>query len=303
MLALICLCAAAAAAEPAPAAQAAALKTHSRAFPLHADAIGWDTVEYLKYKTIIVSGPQRSGTTFFCASLAAYLGYTRLDEGETTTLHDAAGARSIAVRRLGLSAGRDEIVAAVSAVLRARENVVMQRPEWSYALHLLPPSPDLLVVVLARNCLDNLRSQNRIRWTCTHGASETGLFKAEVKLDAALKAAAGDLDDLICAVKQRAYKHYQAAALARKGVATHAIAYTSLGTLAGFVNSTLARKGFRPKQVAPSAASPAKGRGGRSKKLAGGSTHRRLGDDAPRANASSAAGADDDDDGDYPFED
>jgi hypothetical protein len=53
--------------------------------------------------------------------------------------------------------------------------------------------------------------------------------------------AAGDLDDMICAVKQRAYKSYQAAALRQKGIATHAVAYSSLGTLAGFVNDTIVK--------------------------------------------------------------
>jgi hypothetical protein len=61
--------------------------------------------------------------------------------------------------------------------------------------------------------------------------------------------AAGDLDDMICAVKQRAYKSYQAAALRQKGIATHAVAYSSLGTLAGFVNDTIVRKTFGKKQV------------------------------------------------------
>jgi hypothetical protein len=240
--------------ERGPPSRAAALKTFSRAFPLYSDAVAWDAIEWRKYKTIIISGPQRSGTTYFCKALAAHLGYKRLDEGMSAVLEDADGAPSINVRKMRV--GKREIVDETSAVLRARERVVMQRPQWSYALHLLPPSPDLLVIVLARNCLDVLISQNRIKWTCTHGEFESSLFKAEAEINPALTAAAGDLDDMVCAVKQRAYKHYQAAALARKGVATYAVAYTSFGTLSGFVNNTRARKAFKPKQIAPRISQP-----------------------------------------------
>jgi hypothetical protein len=240
--------------ERGPPSRTAALKTFSRAVPLYSDAVAWDAIEWRKYKTIIISGPQRSGTTYFCKALAAHLGYKRLDEDTSIALHDTDGAPSIKVLKLSVS--KREIVDETSAVLRARERVVMQRPQWSYALHLLPPSPDLLVIVLARNCLDVLISQNRIKWTCTHSETELAIFRAEAELDPALKAAAGDLDDAICAMKQRAYKHYQAAALARKGVATYAVAYTSFGTLSGFVNDTRARKAFQPKQVAVRTAAP-----------------------------------------------
>ena len=37
----------------------------ARAFPLHSDAVPWDSINYTRYTKIIVSGTQRSGTTFF----------------------------------------------------------------------------------------------------------------------------------------------------------------------------------------------------------------------------------------------
>ena len=34
-----------------------------RMFPLYAEAVSWESIEWKNYSKIIVSGPQRSGTT------------------------------------------------------------------------------------------------------------------------------------------------------------------------------------------------------------------------------------------------
>ena len=51
-----------------------------RFFPLHDEAISWKGVDFEKYSKIVVSGPQRSGTTYFSAALAKYLAYDHWDE-------------------------------------------------------------------------------------------------------------------------------------------------------------------------------------------------------------------------------
>jgi hypothetical protein len=150
----------------------AASKTLARAYPLYSEAVRWDSIDWRKYTTIIISGPQRSGTTFFCRALAAHLGYRHIDEKESVMLEAANGEPGVHVHVI--TGNRHDIIAETSELLRVRARVVIQRPRWSYALKLLPASPILLVIMLARNCLDVLNSQNRIKWTCYYALQGGG---------------------------------------------------------------------------------------------------------------------------------
>jgi len=52
----------------------------NRVFPLHSAAIPWESVNWTRYSKIVVTGPQRSGTTYFASTLAKHLGYAHHDE-------------------------------------------------------------------------------------------------------------------------------------------------------------------------------------------------------------------------------
>ena len=64
-------------------------------------------------------------------------------------LPDQEGRNTIKV-----NVGSARSVADMATIVRSPAKVVMQRPMWSHALHKLPPHPSILVIFLARNCLD-----------------------------------------------------------------------------------------------------------------------------------------------------
>ena len=233
--------------------------TMDRAFPLWRDAVDWKSIEWRKFTKIVVSGPQRSGTTWFAESLAKYLGYIHLDElNNRTMLHDKAGKATISV-----TGGNAAQVGEFANVLRSRDPFVMQRPAWSHALHTLPPHPKLLVVFLARNCLDVYRSQNRIMsdplgesdkgWTCAFGRTTEWHW---YHIDKELNAAIDDEHDMICTMKQQAYQRIQRALMDQRGINTVPVSYASSSTMGTYVPIEERDARLDPKQIATRTKTP-----------------------------------------------
>jgi hypothetical protein len=113
-----------------------------RVYPLYDEAEPWDTVPFAQYDVVLVTGPQRSGTTWAACALATQLNYTLFDE------------------RHPITGGNDTLRALqrTFAYLRARgERAVVQSPMGTKDLHLLPVWPGLLVAFMARNCIDVFR--------------------------------------------------------------------------------------------------------------------------------------------------
>jgi len=226
-------------------------QTMDRAFPLWRDAVDWRTVNFTRYSKIIVSGPQRSGTTWFAWSLATHLGYLHLDEREEKKLPDQEGRNTIKVNY-----GNARSVADMATIVRSPAKVVMQRPMWSHALHKLPPHPSILVIFLARNCLDVFRSQNRIMssnisdqgWTCKYGRT---LEWHWYHVDATLRKHLDSEHDMICAIKQQAYMRYQRGQMDKLKIANVPVDYASSQTMSSFVPVD-ARQKLKPKQIASS---------------------------------------------------
>ncbi|KAL3933947.1 MAG: hypothetical protein SGPRY_000057 [Prymnesium sp.] len=54
-------------------------------YPLHNSAVGWEELDFRPYHIILVTGPQRSGTTWVACTLATDLGYELYDERHPIT--------------------------------------------------------------------------------------------------------------------------------------------------------------------------------------------------------------------------
>jgi len=230
-----------------------------RVFPLHNDAVSWKAVNWSDYNKIIISGPQRSGTTFFAQALAKNLGYKHSGEEEEHIVRSTAITTATAAEERAnfMVTGRS----ALDEVLRFPGNVVMQRPRWSDLLHDLPAFPadkGVFIVFLGRNCLDVFRSQNRIMtnahnnsisntgWTCAYGRKAEW---AHYNKRPELRDVVDSMHDMICTIKQQAFLRYQAPVLRTKGISHAVIAYDSLETFPGYVEQT-ARGNLKPKQIA-----------------------------------------------------
>lgn len=223
----------------------------SRVFPLRKYAVSWDTVGFKMFQKIIVSGPQRSGTTYFTKALAKYLEYTHIDE-----LH---GDKTIAI-------GNDTVKVLESddpftlqdlsnlTLMKTTESFVAQRPQWSSILHLLPTRKDLLIVFMARNCLDVFESQNKIMgepgntgWTCKFGRqSEWQRYNHSGLKDYV------NLHGMICTIKQEAMLNYQMGVMEASGSNYVILDYSSLEDFPGYVPFE-SRLTFGAKQVEPDA--------------------------------------------------
>ncbi|KAJ1452220.1 hypothetical protein M885DRAFT_527764 [Pelagophyceae sp. CCMP2097] len=216
-----------------------------RAFPLARTAIPWSAVDWRRHSKIIVSGPQRSGTTFFASALARHLGYKHVDEFAQVEVLGRGGASFV----ISVSSGID-------AMLQTDERLVLQRPQWSHTLHNLPGNnSEIFVAFLARNCLDVFRSQNRIMstetadtgWTCKYGRRMEWLH---YHTDAQLLRSIESEHDMICTIKQQAYRNYQRVEMDRKRIATAPISYKSFKTLNDTFKSSSFRSNLAPKQIA-----------------------------------------------------
>eukprot|EP00440_Ansanella_granifera_P076002 gb/GFBE01082477.1/.p1 GENE.gb/GFBE01082477.1/~~gb/GFBE01082477.1/.p1 ORF type:complete len:334 (+),score=40.24 gb/GFBE01082477.1/:1-1002(+) len=217
-------------------------------FPLHSIKERLPSLAQLRnYDKIIVSGPQRSGTTFTADTLARLLQYTHLDENVAAELHNKSGEAIIKCERN----------CSWSKFLAASERIVAQRPQWSHELDNIAKSKYLsrasvLVVFMARNCLDAFRSQNRIMskrggWTCVAGRTS----ELQKYLDRSELQPFFDARDMICKVKQDVWLKYQRPRLMEFGVDTLTLDYESLAALAEFVPEH-DRGNLAPKQIARS---------------------------------------------------
>jgi len=214
-----------------------------RTFPLHSDEVHWSSIPFRNYAKIVISGPQRSGTTFFAAALAKYLGYEHWDETRKKNVSTTTGAK--------LTLDGNTPIAQILAVPR---RMVLQRPMMSSMIHKFPASPELFVGFLARNCLDVFRSQNRILnkndngdggWTCRYGRTfEWKLYHR----DPELRKHIDNEHDMICTIKQQVYQRYQRREMDRRGIATLPIAYSSFHNLPDFANSSQ-RTNFSAKHI------------------------------------------------------
>ena len=98
-----------------------------------------------QYRSILVTGPQRSGTRICAKMISQGTGYEYLDERLAGPL---GGSLIYATRQL------------------ERDNVVLQAPGVSHVCHEMPK--DVLVVMMMRNIDDIIRSQERLGWECEH---------------------------------------------------------------------------------------------------------------------------------------
>jgi hypothetical protein len=100
--------------------------------------------EYLQnFNKILVTGPQRSGTTICSRMIADSLGYQCIDESKAIEF-TVEGVRSSVLRAL------------------ERDRVVLQAPSAASFCHLLPEQ--IAIVYMIRNVQDIIHSQNRINW-------------------------------------------------------------------------------------------------------------------------------------------
>jgi len=102
-----------------------------------------DSVEALfSYSQIIVTGPQRSGTTFTARAIAATMAMSYVDENE------------VKVREKDL----------LMNLLRFRSAIVVQAPGCTHLLHDID-EPDTAIVWVRRPIKDILESQSRVKWS------------------------------------------------------------------------------------------------------------------------------------------
>ena len=179
-----------------------------RVYPLHDDGADWRNVPLTRHHVVLVTGPQRSGTTWAACALAMETGYALYDE------------------RHPLTAGNDTLVALRRAFAFAREQkvgAVIQSPMATSVLHELPLFPGLAIVFLARNCLDVFRSQNRVMphrggWTCVAGRTkELRKYRKRPELVPHF-----DERDMVCTVKQHVWQRFQRPLLQRRVAAERA---------------------------------------------------------------------------------
>lgn len=209
-----------------------------RAFPLVDVATDWrrSGVDWASFDKIIVVGPQRSGTTFFAQALAAHLGHVFLDEGDETTLFTDAttGER--------FTSGLPQWF----RFLHAAEGVVAQRPQLTFTIEQynftrMAPRARVLVAFVARDCVDVLRSQNRIQpvpgvarsWTCTFGEMEQQAYAAKAHLTPHF-----DPNDPVCLVKQDVWAGYQLPLMRARGDNVATVAFDSFSSLPRFAEAS-----------------------------------------------------------------
>jgi len=219
-----------------------------------------ETISLLhQYDKIVVSGPQRSGTTYAAAELARLLNYVHVDEDGEKDLTNSKNESYICKNGCWPD------------FLRVREKVVVQSPRYTHVLHNLPTlineltvsnvtdmtntnsesklkthKTSVIVVFMSRNCIDVLRSQNRFGWTCKYG--RTGELK-KYRTSEALKPYF-DYRDPICKIKQDCWLKYQRNILENStNVATLTLSYESFQEESDNWVNVEDRKGFNPKQT------------------------------------------------------
>jgi hypothetical protein len=169
-----------------------------------------------RFKKILVSGPQRSGTTICAQMIARDLGYRYFDEME----FDVDNMRKI------------------FAVVDSLNRIVIQCPSLAASLWMFS-HPDILVVFMKRDVADIVASQSRPIyesspdrvWTTTHAPVELMKY--------------GRTTGVIAEVK------YEGWAAQKPYIwNTMEIEYESLAAHPMWVDKE-ARRDFKPKQIAP----------------------------------------------------
>lgn len=95
----------------------------------------FQTIQLKKFSKILVSGPQRSGTTFLSNVLSEDLNYKLYDELKT-----------------------------VDSFLDIKHESVSQAPSMSSLLHKIPEQSGVVVIFVSRNCNDIIASCEKLKW-------------------------------------------------------------------------------------------------------------------------------------------
>jgi len=170
-----------------------------------------------KFKKVIVTGPQRSGTTIAGKMIAGDLSYRYVDEG----FHSVGS-------NIGL----------LTNFLSDKEKIVVQCPILAFQAHNMPPG--WAVVFMRRNVDDIHRSQKRINWEWDE--AEKKQYK---KLFAEERPGVNiDFNRRISAIKYIFWDSYQKSRVKNK----FEIAYESLSTHPMWLSKDQ-RKGFGAKQT------------------------------------------------------
>jgi hypothetical protein len=107
------------------------------------------------YKTIVITGCQRTGTTYTAKELARVLGYVHYDESSYGT-HSFERLMNI---------------------LNKDENKVIQSPALLHKMGELPE--DVMIVMMIRDEDDVAKSMTRLGWFNSHAKKEYSLYKKD----------------------------------------------------------------------------------------------------------------------------
>lgn len=206
-----------------------------RTFPLATDLTPASEVAIREASVMLVTGPQRSGTTFAAAAFAQQLAWAFV------------GERAFGMRN------STRLLAAIAAATRP---TVYHLPALSHEVHTLaermPPSRHVVVIFVARDCWDVEASErsvtygsNNETWTCHEAPRERRNFE---KLSQFFEPT-----DPICIVKQRVWQRLQKDAVDRTpGWRAYTVGYDTLETFAaaGAWRNASERKHFASHQIA-----------------------------------------------------
>jgi hypothetical protein len=240
---------------------AAAKEALEQVYPLHAVAQDLPSVDWLKkFERILITGPQRSGTTFLAQTLAEMLGLVWLDEfrecsfaRKSSFYTDDHGVGLLHPQPL-LDTPTNKTLTNITcsghnretlSILDARANFVAQRPTVTAQLQNIQADGKLLVIFIARNCLDVFRSQNRINWTCANWGRN---YQIEQYAKRPELGPFYDRLDMVCKVKQNVWRKYQQPLLAKRGVHTLTLSHAEFSKLPGYKHKEL-RKAFGSKDT------------------------------------------------------
>lgn len=218
----------------------------TRTFPLLKLARPWQTVKFKKFKQILIVGPEKSGTTFIAQVLSKMLDFTFIDESQKSYSLTSRAGSPLKCAWQNLYPNAAEFAACIEQAFSARERVIFQAPLITHLLQAFKLLPSVLVVFVARNCLDAWKSQNK------HGETFGG-WTCAVERKAGLQAYKSveafrpyfDERDMLCKIKQDVWLKYQEPKL-RSFAAT--VLYESFETTALWVPAEKRRQ-WSPKQT------------------------------------------------------
>ena len=111
-------------------------------FQVEIDSVNYDESLIKGYDRVIITGPQRSGTTFVCEAIAQTLGFKAVDEG--------------------IYVGRNRDGRTQRFICNTKDkNIVVQAPTMVYNIHTLVGENDL-VIFMKRKWSDIVKSLYRI---------------------------------------------------------------------------------------------------------------------------------------------